>query len=274
MIIKKFPGKFNNENIIIPRHYSEVSYLNELLKILNNQLNDDFELYVIYRDFNVDINTNSNKIRIGIHISNETTFDDKYYDKLDIIFRYYLSEQCDYNKVFPINIGYNSSGFESLKFNPNKKITDREIDLFFYGQINNRQELYDNSKKISGNNKLNFTSGFREGINIIEYTNLLSNSKISLVPKGVSPETFRFSESFASGCVVITTEKINVWYYENCPAIFLNSWSELNQNLIDEILNSDYIDSLRIKSVDYYEKYLSAKANADYILNKIKIKFS
>ena len=78
MIIKKFPGKFNNENIVIPRYYSEVSYLNELLKILNNQLNDDFELYVIYRDFNVDINTNSNKIRIGIHISNETTFDDKY----------------------------------------------------------------------------------------------------------------------------------------------------------------------------------------------------
>jgi len=61
MIIKKFPGKFNNENIVIPRHYSEVSYLNELLKILNNQLNDDFELYVIYRDFNVDINTNSNQ---------------------------------------------------------------------------------------------------------------------------------------------------------------------------------------------------------------------
>jgi hypothetical protein len=121
---------------------------------------------------------------------------------------------------------------------------------------------------------LNFTSGFREGINIIEYANLLSNSKITLVPKGVSPETFRFSESFASGCVVITTEKINVWYYENCPAIFLNSWSELNQNLIDEILNYDYIDSLRIKSVDYYEKYLSAKANADYILNKIKSKFS
>jgi hypothetical protein len=274
MIIKKFPGKFNNENIVIPRYYSEVSYLNELLKILNNQLNDDFELYVIYRDFNVDINTNSNKIRIGIHISNETTFDDKYYDKLDIIFRYYLSEQCDYNKVFPINIGYNSSGYESLKFNPNKKITDREIDLFFYGQINNRQELYESSKKISGNNELNFTSGFREGINIIEYTNLLSNSKISLVPKGVSPETFRFSESFASGCVVITTEKINVWYYENCPAIFLNSWLELNQNLIDEILNFDDIDSLRIKSIDYYEKYLSAKANANYILNKIKSKFS
>jgi len=274
MIIKKFPGKFNNESIVIPGYYSEVSYLNELLKILNNQLNDDFELYVIYRDFNVDINTNSNKIRIGIHISNETTFDDKYYDKLDIIFRYYLSEQCDYNKVFPINIGYNSSGYESIEFNPNTKIQDRQIDLFFYGQLSNRQSLFENSKKISGNNILNFTSGFREGINIIEYKKLLSNSKISLVPKGVSPETFRFSESFASGCIVITTEKINVWYYENCPAIFLNSWSELNQNLIDEILNSDYIDSLRIKSVDYYEKYLSAKANADYILNKVKSKFS
>jgi hypothetical protein len=118
---------------------------------------------------------------------------------------------------------------------------------------------------------LNFTSGFREGINIIEYTNLLSNSKISLVPKGVSPETFRFSESFAAGCIVITTEKINVWYYENCPAIFINDWSELNQNLIDNIQNPDLI---RIKGIEYYEKYLSAKANANYILNKIKSKFS
>jgi len=271
MIIKKFPGKFNNENIVIPRHYSEVSYLNELLKILNEQLSDDFELYFIYRDFNSDINTNSNKIRIGIHISNEIIFDDKYYDKLDIVFRYYLSEKCDYNKVFPINIGYNSSGFESLKFNPNKKMVDREIDIFFYGQINNRQELYESSKKILGNNELNFTSGFREGIDIIEYKELMSNSKISLVPKGVSAETFRFSESFASGCVVITTEKINVWYYENCPAIFINDWSELNQNLIDNIQNTDLI---RIKGIEYYEKYLSAKANANYILNKIKSKFS
>jgi len=270
MIIKKFPGKFNNENIVIPRHYSEVSYLNELLKILNTQLSDDFELYVIYRDFNVDINTNSNKIRIGIHISNETTFDDKYYDKLDIIFRYYLSEQCDYNKVFPINIGYNSSGYESIKFNPNTKIQDRQIDLFFFGQLSSRQSLYENSKKISGNNILNFTQGFREGIDVIKYQNLLSNSKISLVPKGVSPETFRFSESFAAGCIVITTEKLNVWYYENCPAIFINDWSELNQNLIDYVINSD---SIRIKGIEYYDNYLSAKANANYILDKIKSKF-
>jgi hypothetical protein len=269
MIFKKFKGKLTNEEIIIPRHYSEISYLNELLKILNNHLDDNFELYLIYRDFTSDI-PNNNKIKVGIHISNETTYDDKYYNKLDIIFRFYLSDYCDYDKVFPINIGYNSSGYESIKFNPNKKIQDRQIDLFFFGQLSSRQNLYENSKKISGNNILNFTQGFREGIDVIKYHNLLSNSKISLVPKGVSPETFRFSESFAAGCIVITTEKINVWYYENCPAIFINDWSELNQNLINNIQNPD---SIRIKGIEYYDKYLSAKANANYILDKIKRKF-
>jgi len=270
MIIKKFPGKFNSENIVIPMNYSEVSYLNELLKILNNYLDDNFELYLIYRDFNVDI-LNNNKIKIGIHISNETTYDDKHYHELDIIFRFYLSEYCDYDKVFPINIGYNSSGYESIEFNSNTKIQDRQIDLFFWGQLSNRQNLFENSKRIFGKNILNFTSGFREGIDIIRYHKLLSNSKISLVPKGVSPETFRFSESFASGCIVITTEKLNVWYYENCPAIFINDWSELNQNLIDDVINSE---SIRIKSIEYYDKYLSARANANYILEKIKSKFS
>ena len=270
MIFNKFKGRFTNEEIIIPRHYSEVSYLNELLKILNNHLDDNFELYLIYRDFNVDI-PNNNKIKIGIHISNETTYDDKYYNKLDIIFRFYLSDYCDYDKVFPINIGYNSSGYESIEFNPNTKMQDRPINFFFCGQLSNRQELYENSKKLPGNNILEFTNGFREGIDVIKYHNLLSNSKISLVPKGVSPETFRFSESFASGCIVITTEKLNVWYYENCPAIFIDDWSELNQKLIDNIQNPD---SIRVKSIEYYEKYLSARANANYILDRIKSKFS
>ena len=57
MIIKKFPEKFNNENIVIPGHYSEVSYLNELLKILNNQLEILYEqLNELQNDPNNDMN--------------------------------------------------------------------------------------------------------------------------------------------------------------------------------------------------------------------------
>jgi hypothetical protein len=266
-------------NIILPPHCCEISYLNEIINHLKNNLDDNYVLFVIYEDLYskqniVDTEKYKNKIKICIHPGNEIHYKNKFYNEFDFVFRYYLTDYCDYKKVFPINIGYNSSGFENLNFDSSKKMDERNINCFFSGQINNQNRIsLINKLKTFNNNKniINFTKGFREGLEIQEYKDMLSNTKISLVPKGISPETFRFTESFASGCLVITTEKINVWYYETCPAIFLNSWEELNEDFINNLLNKN-LEIERQKSLEYFDKCLSGISNAEYIIGIINEK--
>jgi hypothetical protein len=105
----------------------------------------------------------------------------------------------------------------------------------------------------------------------MEYLKTLSDTKICLVPKGVSYETFRYTEAFASGCIVITTVKpshVNTWFYENSPAIFIDSWSELTDDFITKILSSD-INKKYNENIEYYNNYLSPESNSRFIINKI-----
>lgn len=270
MIIEKI------NDVVLPPHYCEISYLNEIINQLKSKLNDNYVLFVIYEELYykekiVDNEKYKDKIKICIHPGNETVYKNKFYDEFDFVFRYYLSNNCDYKKVFPINIGYNSSGLEILNFNSYKKMDERNINCFFSGQINNQNRMsLINKLKTFNNDKnlINVTKGFRQGFEVEKYKDILSDTKICLVPKGVSPETFRFTESFASGCIVITTEKLDVWYYESCPAIFLDSWESLNEDFINNLLNKN-LEIERQKSLEYYDKYLSGVSNAEYIIRII-----
>lgn len=69
----------------------------------------------------------------------------------------------------------------------------------------------------------NVYDGFRTGIDIDQYYKMLGDCKISLSPDGTSVDCFRFVESLGSGCIVITTKKDNLWYYDGSPTIFLDS---------------------------------------------------
>ena len=262
----------------IPSHYCEIDYIDKIIEHLKNYLNDNFFLFLIYDELNEEniqniinqIKLNENSIKIGIHVGNEMSYDDKCYKHLDYVFRFYLPSFCDYKKIYPINIGYNSSGKNVIRFENEKKLSERKNEIYFYGQLSNRIDLKNALQNLKGKYNINFSGGFRQGKKIDEYVSDLCDSKICLVPKGFSPETFRYSESFAAGCIVITTEQIDVWYYKNSPAIFIKSWNELTDSFIENILSSD-IDNLQKQNSDYYKEYLSPFANANYILSKIKI---
>jgi hypothetical protein len=257
-------------NNFLPDHYCEMSYIGEIIKLLKSELDDSYDLHVLYEGNNENIVTNGN-IKIGIHIGNEIPYNELNYDKLDIIFRFYHHNKCDLKKVYPINIGYNSSGNADINFNNTKKLNHRGIDVFFIGQKNNRYDFYHKINKINQveNYKIIFTNGFRQGMGIDEYVRELSDVKICLVPNGLSNETFRYTEAFASGCIVITNININTWYYKDSPAFFINDWSEVTKDFINKILNMD-LNGLYEKNINYYNNYLSPQANFNYILNKIK----
>jgi hypothetical protein len=257
-------GEFLNKN------FSEYHYLSEVVKHLSSHLDDTFHLYIIHDNYSKKIHKRHNVINVAIHIGNEVEFSDKNYEYFNFIFRFYLEEECDYKKIFPINIGYNSSGkAKKFEFSSTTIIQERGNDVFFIGNKKCRPEFYNSVHKYSKIYDITFTDGFREGHNIREYRTLLGNSKICLVPSGVSPETFRYTEAFASGCIVVTTQKLKSWFYQDSPTIFINNWSDFTEQFVKSILDSD-LDKLYEDNLNYYHNKLSPKANAEYIIKVLK----
>jgi hypothetical protein len=137
----------------------------------------------------------------------------------------------------------------------------------------NLDKIKDKFKSIT-----NYTDGFAHGYKLSDYYNYLQNSKIAFVPNGVViPESFRYFEAFESNCIVITSypkhlDKYNHWYYENSPAIFLKDWNQLNEGMIKELLTEQKLKEYELKNKEYFDKYISTKSVAEYILNIIKSK--
>jgi hypothetical protein len=262
-----------DNNDILPFEYCEVDYLDKIYKILNNTFDDSFDLYIIDGGYGKEIIKDTNNVTIGIHVGNEGWYDDRLYDKFDLVFRFYFHDYCDNVKVFPINIGHNSWGLKNINFNNQKKLSERKNDVFFIGQLKDgiRDDFHHATQPLTSKYDIRFSNGFRQGVPFMEYLDILSDTKICLVPRGVSNETFRYSEAFASGCIVITTvspSHINTWYYKDSPAIFINNWSELTDELITKVLSSN-IDEKYEENKKYYNDFLSPEANANFIINKI-----
>lgn len=218
-----------------------------------------------------------NKRNILILKSDERGITPPYLDDFYCVFRMYNNNNLvDNKKIFPIPCGYCTSNMSvggTYKSGDiaKKKISERSIDLFYSGQrspkrspmINSINQL---SKKY--NILINETNGFGQGFNLIDYYKYLSDSKIALVPEGaVIPESFRYFESFEKNCIVITTfprnTHFNNWYYEKSPAIFLNTWDELNESVIDDAL--DRINFFEKENEKYFNDYISPRAVAEYI---------
>jgi len=278
MIFKQFATIENN--------YCQLIYLYKVINILKEHLDDDYQLILTsYLDTTLP-DYDKDKKNIVVFIGDEKCIRPTWYLKPHIIFRQYNKQSlCDYDKIFPIPCGFNgpiiANGIENdyLGEKVKKPLIEREYDLFYSGQTSfHRRRLVKNVNKIKDNYKsiIKETGGFGQGFTNKEYYEFLNNTKIALIPNGVSiPESFRYVEAFESNCIAITTYPIKdkdykLWYYENSPAIFLNKWNELNNKLIDKLLDSDYLVEYFEKNKDYYTNYLSTVAVANYMLDKIK----
>lgn len=228
------------------------------------------------------INKNKKNILIQVSEETETPYTSDIYDYFYMVFRTYNNNcKFDNKKVFPIPCGCMTRLLPNIKTEIQiptiKKVLNRKYDILFtgHGHASSERQLCTSSlQKLTTNKKLiNLTNGFAQGYPLQTYYNLLNDTKISAVPKGVSiNESFRFFESFRMGCIVITTLPIlknshnNIWYYQNCPAITIDNWNELNDDIINSILNKT--EEYFYKSIEYYKMYLSANAVAAYILTK------
>ena len=204
-------------------------------------------------------------------------------NRLYKVFRTYNHRRLyDNKKIFPIPCGYcgqlqfqNAGKYEHAE-EIHKPLSERNYDIIFSGQVapNRRQALAKvETMKSDFNVLLNITNGFGRGFTIPEYYEKLNDSKISIVPNGaVIPESFRYFESFESGCITISSYPVHDinyrhWYYEKSSAIFIRNWNELSKELIRSLL--DRKEELYEKNREYYNNSLSSLAVANYIKNNL-----
>ncbi|WP_416670498.1 exostosin domain-containing protein [Egbenema bharatensis] len=97
------------------------------------------------------------------------------------------------------------------------------------------------------------------------YSERMMNSKICLVPRGTSFETFRFFEALRYGCIVVTEALPDRWFYTDSPAIQINNWNELETILSNLLNHPDRLQSLHQASLNWWKDYCSETAVGQYM---------
>ncbi|MCS3672804.1 hypothetical protein GGP66_000208 [Salinibacter ruber] len=193
--------------------------------------------------------------------------------------------------VYEIPLGYNNQA--AL---PVKPISEREIDVFFAGTIEpqpeslfsirrwvpppktaSRREMVREAKKLDRNNpslecRIEVADSADDStfMGREEYSSVLMNSKICLVPRGNNVETWRFFEAIRYGCLVVAEPLPNRWYYENSPAIELDRWSKLEVTLKNIMNNQLWVKKTHIKTIKYWNNICSENALTKYMAKKVK----
>ena len=160
---------------------------------------------------------------------------------------------------------------------PGKPMAQRELDLFFIGRPDFREEFFAGTEAaFSGRDDITFeigeAPGFRLGRSPEDYARRLADTKIALSPRGVSHETFRTYEALRAGCVVIAQRQLSAWFTEGWPVIEVDDWSDVG-DLADDLLgDSARLEDLSRQSLAWWQEKCSEEAVAHYVVRELAIK--
>lgn len=132
------------------------------------------------------------------------------------------------NNVYTIPLGMTEESFNNIPL-----ISATKKSIFCSCQIGNTGD------RISLPN-FNFVSYFEYSDNLT-YLKNIAKSKYVLSPHGFYPDCYRHYESMYLSAIPITLKNPQLKHLEDMPALLLNDWSELSEDL----LNSSYESILK-----------------------------
>ena len=192
--------------------------------------------------------------------------------------------------IYDIPLGY----FNQLNL-PIKPIEDRLFDVSFTGSIEQKlhsvwswkywlksskviarkkmMSAIDCIRKKAPDIKFDLTINSHFGASRVAdartYSEKMMDTKICLVPRGSSLETYRFYEAMRYGCIVVTEGLPSRWFYDDSPVIRINDWSKL-PGILDELVNDlDLIKKKHQESLHWWKTKCSEVAVAEYITQKL-----
>lgn len=249
----------------------EYEYFEEIVK--NIQTPDDFTF--VFLKWGDEVPETTHPAVLFVTSDEHHQFLPKFVENENVVmtFKNYYPHDKHHPKMRPLPLGY----LQGFCATGQTKIQDRDIDYSFSGTVNNsgREVLHRNIIDLQNDGRakyIDFYTGWAKGLAMNTYSELMDRSKIALCPHGyVSSETFRFFEAAKAGCVILSEEKPDVWYYQDAPHVVVESWDELPQ-LLDELLSDpDRMETIRENTLKWWEEKCSPRAVANYIMKELSI---
>ena len=103
----------------------------------------------------------------------------------------------------------------------------------------------------------------------VSYSNRVMNTRISLVPRGASYETYRFFESIRFGCLVIAEYLPDFWFYRDAPVIRISDWKNLEEELNALLNNPSKAELMHQQVLNWWETKCSEKALGNFMAQKL-----
>ncbi len=260
-------------------HPLEQVFYSNLFKALSQwQDFKQFDFFIIGVNKPYDFKFDKNSIVFCL--SNETHTIPKDLLEAGVIFSPYCPLIDQIPNCYPIPLGYNGSLLDL----PMKNITTRKYDVFFSGNVyRKRIPFYLNIKihqlinafnkllsQSTGKEYLQFNRKFTGGMTPKEYSEILMDTKVALVPEGyLSDISFRFFEAAKMGCVILTRELYDYWFFDKFPGCQLKSWRKLHKHLKLILSDSNQLEEMQKEMLAYYANFCSEKATSQFVIEKI-----
>ncbi len=182
---------------------------------------------------------------------------------------------------FPVPLGYNGSLHEV----PFKQIKDRKYGIFYSGNIYKKRMLFFlgirlhqimtriKSLFVSAKSReyIQFTRKFTGGLSPAAYSEILMDTRIALVPEGYrSDVSFRFFEAAKMGCIIVTRELYDYWFFKEFPGIQLKSWIGFHWKIAEILADPVRQSDIQKRMIAYYDQYCSEEATAKYVIDRIE----
>jgi hypothetical protein len=194
--------------------------------------------------------------------------------------------------IYSLPLGY----YNQLDL-PIKPISERSYDVFFAGSVVHRsypfwslrhwlvtpktlarQQMMVQLKKFQEKRpdfklELSLVPSFFEshqgGKQI--YSEKMMDTKICIVPRGTSLETFRYFEGMRYGCVIIAETLPSRWFYDNSPAIHIEDWEQLGKILEQLLDNPELMQQKHQESLLWWKNMCSEAVVGDYIAGNLNM---
>jgi hypothetical protein len=266
--------KFNNLDVIwdLPEDCEEWNHVETTLARLESHL---VSLRFVDR-FVLFITSQTEKLEIAIdtpvvvyHIKDKVHEVPSYVNDVFLVFKNYVPFYPPSDKVRSVPLGCNKH-ITSLDV---QLIVDRNIDLFFMGSEDNREDFFTFVGKgsLSSTKAQNIVIERSVEIQYNVYAQSIAQSKIALCPAGISCDTFRIYEAMRAGCVVIVPRQVPAWFNHGWPLIELDDWCELKP-IADSLLNNPKkLQEISDQTRAWWEEKCSEEAVARYMARELSL---
>lgn len=173
--------------------------------------------------------------------------------------------------LYPLQLGCTSffEGNNDIPFH------DREYDFSFIGQLDpyRRIDFYHGLKQLQTKRHgcVHLYEGWNNGVGGEEYSRVMSNTKVALVPWGsASLDTFRFYEAAQCGCVILSAPQNTYEFMHGSPHIEIKTWENMGGYLEEILINPEQASKTGSQTYEFWQDNLSPDATAQYILSKVE----